>query len=165
MCTKIHFRNAFKLQKHIALLLLFLILYFSVEPLSILNPSLLSSSTDKSQGRVLCKLGQARCIRSSQSMLLLTSAFCTMDIVADIRDLYKDNKWREIVARYHDHPERNKVLWVYPSEENFSFVKNCLAELRCDRIVSIGCGSGLLEWMIIQATGNTYYLFIFTCLL
>ncbi|XP_022826116.1 uncharacterized protein LOC111356103 [Spodoptera litura] len=86
-------------------------------------------------------------------MLLLTSAFYTMDIVADIQDLYKDNKWREIVARYHDHPERNKVLWVYPSEGNFSFVENCLAELGCDRIVSIGCGSGLLEWMITQATG------------
>ncbi|XP_021195543.3 uncharacterized protein LOC110380015 [Helicoverpa armigera] len=76
-----------------------------------------------------------------------------MDIVADITELYKENNWKEIVHRYHDHPDRNKVLWVYPSEENFEFVKNCLAELSCERVVSVGCGSGLLEWMITEATG------------
>ncbi|KAJ8724613.1 hypothetical protein PYW08_016087 [Mythimna loreyi] len=76
-----------------------------------------------------------------------------MDIVAAITDLYKDSNWKEIVHRYHDHPERNKLLWVYPSENDFSFVKKCLQELQCDRIVSIGCGTGLLEWMITEATG------------
>ncbi|CAB3246978.1 unnamed protein product [Arctia plantaginis] len=76
-----------------------------------------------------------------------------MDIVPSITDLYKENNWKEIVHKYHDHPDRNKLLWVYPSEENFEFLKLCLNNLCCDRIFSVGCGSGLLEWMVTQATG------------
>ncbi|KAG6441639.1 hypothetical protein O3G_MSEX002012 [Manduca sexta] len=75
------------------------------------------------------------------------------DIVNSVLELYKDSKWRDIVDRYHDHPERNKLLWVYPSGENFQFLKQCLEDLLCTNIVSIGCGSGLLEWIMSQATG------------
>ncbi|CAG9787436.1 unnamed protein product [Diatraea saccharalis] len=75
------------------------------------------------------------------------------NLVNDVIVLYKDKKWRDIVEKYHDHPERNKLLWVYPSENNFRFIKECLQQLGCDKIMSVGCGSGLLEWMITQATG------------
>lgn len=87
------------------------------------------------------------------------SSSLTMDLVSSITDLYKENNWKEIVHKYHDHPDRNKLLWVYPSEENFEFIKKSLVELKCDRIVSVGCGSGLLEWMITEATGKYYVLY------
>lgn len=68
--------------------------------------------------------------------------------------LHKTKNWRDIIQNYHDHPERNKLLWVYPSEENLDFLKKSLADLKCDNILSIGCGSGLLEWIIGEATGE-----------
>lgn len=81
-----------------------------------------------------------------------------MDIVSSITDLYKENNWKEIIHKYHDHPDRNKLLWVYPSEENFEFMKKCLNNLCCSRILSVGCGSGLLEWIITQATGKFIFI-------
>ncbi|XP_046967431.1 uncharacterized protein LOC124535300 [Vanessa cardui] len=75
------------------------------------------------------------------------------DIVENVTSLYKQGDWKTIVANYRNHPQRNKVLWVYPTEENFEFIANCMVELKCQTILSIGCGSGLLEWMITEATG------------
>ena len=76
------------------------------------------------------------------------------NIVEEVISLYKQKDWRTIIRTYYNHPDRNKLLWVFPTEENFEFIANCMIELQCDRIVSIGCGSGLLEWMITEATGE-----------
>ncbi|XP_026759913.3 uncharacterized protein LOC128202632 [Galleria mellonella] len=75
------------------------------------------------------------------------------NFVVTVVDLYKEKKWREIVDRCHDHPERNKLLWVFPSEANLRFLTECLVELGCNGVLSIGCGSGLLEWILSEATG------------
>ncbi|XP_045535374.1 uncharacterized protein LOC106711810 [Papilio machaon] len=74
-------------------------------------------------------------------------------LVNSILNLYKERNWRSIVSEYHDHPERSKLLWVFPDEKNFEFLRDCVIENGCDSIISVGCGSGLLEWMIIEATG------------
>ncbi|RVE44316.1 hypothetical protein evm_011040 [Chilo suppressalis] len=75
------------------------------------------------------------------------------EFVNDVIMLYKEKKWKDIVEKYHDHPQRNKLLWVFPGEVNLRFIEECLHQLGCDKILSIGCGSGLLEWIITQATG------------
>jgi hypothetical protein len=80
------------------------------------------------------------------------------DLVDDVMKLYKMRNWREITDRYHNHPARNKLLWVYPSVDNFQFMKNCLGSLGCDNVLSIGCGCGLLEWMTTEATGDSLIL-------
>ncbi|CAK1579038.1 unnamed protein product [Parnassius mnemosyne] len=74
-------------------------------------------------------------------------------LVNSILNLYKNKNWKAIVSRYHDHPDRSKLLWVFPTEENFAFLRDSVLDLGCDGILSIGCGSGLLEWMITEATG------------
>ncbi|KAM3956309.1 uncharacterized protein ACR2FA_009761 [Aphomia sociella] len=75
------------------------------------------------------------------------------NLVNSVVDLYKERKWREIVEKCHDHPDRNKLLWVFPSAKNLDFMSECMRELKCDRVLSIGCGSGLLEWILTEATG------------
>ncbi|XP_063373716.1 uncharacterized protein LOC134661525 [Cydia amplana] len=75
------------------------------------------------------------------------------NIVNHILCLHKQGKWKEICDSFHDHPDRSKVLWVFPSEENFAFIGDSVREMGCDRVLSVGCGSGLLEWMITRATG------------
>ncbi|CAK1543808.1 unnamed protein product [Leptosia nina] len=72
--------------------------------------------------------------------------------VTSVLDLYQKGDWKNIVETYNKYPGRNKLLWVFPSEENFVFIRKTLKMLSCDRVLSIGCGSGLLEWMIFKAT-------------
>lgn len=76
--------------------------------------------------------------------------------------LYRLGKWKEIVEKYHDHKDRNKLLWVFPSEDNFEFLKECLKEFKCKGVASVGCGSGLLEWMLQKATGSKEFYFIYS---
>lgn len=83
------------------------------------------------------------------------------NLVNEIVELHKEKKWREIVEKYHDHPDRNKILWVFPSEDNFEFLRRTLKELQCNELLSIGCGSGLLEWMIKEATGGCNIISLF----
>lgn len=73
----------------------------------------------------------------------------------EVTALCKEKKWREIGDMFHEHPDRNKLLWVFPSEENFRFLAECVKELGCEKVLSIGCGSGLLEWMFTEATGES----------
>ncbi|OWR53093.1 hypothetical protein KGM_204103 [Danaus plexippus plexippus] len=79
------------------------------------------------------------------------------NMIDEVRRLYEDGNWRTIVRTYRDHPGRNRLLWVYPTEENFVFIKKYMEESKCANILSIGCGCGLLEWMIIAATGLQVY--------
>ncbi|KAJ2947299.1 hypothetical protein O0L34_g17016 [Tuta absoluta] len=76
-----------------------------------------------------------------------------MNDLENILELHRQGNWQEIAENYHDHPDRSKLLWVFPSVKNFRFLQQCMEELNCDSILSIGCGSGLLEWMITEATG------------
>ncbi|XP_023948290.1 uncharacterized protein LOC112053193 [Bicyclus anynana] len=75
------------------------------------------------------------------------------DIITSVTELYKQKNWKAIVEIYREHPERNKLLWVFPTEENFHFITQYMEELKCSEILSVGCGSGLLEWIITEATG------------
>ena len=47
-----------------------------------------------------------------------------------------------------------RYLWIRPSEDNLQFIKDEALKNGCLQIISIGCGSGLLEWLIHQATGK-----------
>jgi hypothetical protein len=47
-----------------------------------------------------------------------------------------------------------RYLWVRPSEDNLQFIKQQIVKAGCCQLVSIGCGSGLLEWLIHAATGK-----------
>ena len=47
-----------------------------------------------------------------------------------------------------------RYLWIRPSEDNLEFIKEETVKSGCLQIISIGCGSGLLEWLIHKATGK-----------
>lgn len=50
--------------------------------------------------------------------------------------------------------EKSKYLWAWPTVECFEWLQKRLIENDVERILSIGCGSGLLEWLISQTTGT-----------
>nr|CAG4651744.1 EOG090X04EN [Triops cancriformis] len=58
------------------------------------------------------------------------------------------------ILDYYEHGFYDeKFLWVVPSEKLFRFLKQQLDDREIDRLVSIGCGSGLLEWLLGRLTG------------
>ncbi|KAI4467681.1 rna helicase [Holotrichia oblita] len=63
--------------------------------------------------------------------------------------LYKQNKWKEILELENGHTDAfaKNILWVWPSLENFDFIKRLIIETGLIGLISIGCGCGLLEWM------------------
>ncbi|XP_018576582.1 uncharacterized protein LOC108915102 [Anoplophora glabripennis] len=75
--------------------------------------------------------------------------------LSTVLELYRENKWEEILKlnEHSDDPTALNLLWVWPSEKNLNFIKTVLNEYNLDGIVSIGCGCGLLEWIINKSTG------------
>lgn len=64
------------------------------------------------------------------------------------------NDWYGIIEAGKDFSveERSKFLWAWPSVECFQWLKRILNANHIDHILSIGCGSGLLEWLINKTT-------------
>lgn len=46
--------------------------------------------------------------------------------------------------------ERSRYLWAWPDNNILKLLKHELQKLSIKRILSVGCGSGLLEWIIQQ---------------
>ncbi|XP_060516542.1 uncharacterized protein LOC132696025 [Cylas formicarius] len=77
-------------------------------------------------------------------------------ILDDIISLHKAKKWEAILKlrnEHCDHLSALKILWVWPSTTNLTFLKNVMWNYNMKGVISLGCGCGLLEWIIEQATG------------
>lgn len=82
------------------------------------------------------------------------------DFVDDVVCLHNEGNWKEILKlsdKYDDSVTR-KLLWVWISEENLFFLKRVLDEFVIKTIVSVGCGCGLLEWILHKYCGKNIYL-------
>lgn len=76
------------------------------------------------------------------------------NIDSNIITLYKEGKWKEIVD---NHNGENKLSWVIPSSANIKFIETILLENSLNGIISVGCGTGLLEWIIKESLGNRFF--------
>ncbi|XP_017772468.1 PREDICTED: uncharacterized protein LOC108559633 isoform X2 [Nicrophorus vespilloides] len=70
-------------------------------------------------------------------------------------DLYRAKDWRSIVLlnEHSNNEAALRLLWVWPSLENVEFIRRTLCESNLSGMISIGCGCGLLEWILQEATG------------
>nr|CAI5823481.1 unnamed protein product [Callosobruchus analis] len=71
--------------------------------------------------------------------------------------LSREGSWREVLKlnEKSDKIEARKLLWVWPSEDNLWFIRDAVVAFKCAGVISIGCGCGLLEWIIQKSTGLT----------
>lgn len=93
--------------------------------------------------------------------------------LSTVLELYREDKWEKILKlnELSDNSSALKLLWVWPSEANLNFIKTILNVYNLDGIVSIGCGCGLLEWIINRSTGkysliitdHTHICIVFLC--
>lgn len=49
--------------------------------------------------------------------------------------------------------ERSKFLWAWPTVDCLNWMKRLFQENGIENILSIGCGSGLLEWIVSNSSG------------
>ena len=76
--------------------------------------------------------------------------------IAKIREILSiTGEWQAIIQLYEQGSVDTRILWYQPSFEAVDFVKENLSFLRVQGVTSIGCGTGLLEWIIQLSTGKS----------
>lgn len=78
------------------------------------------------------------------------------DFINNVNDLYRNNRWSDIVELdvRADDTVAHCLLWVWPSVDNLRFIETATKLFNKQSIISIGCGSGLLEWLVHSGTGK-----------
>ncbi|XP_062540197.1 uncharacterized protein LOC134208145 [Armigeres subalbatus] len=63
--------------------------------------------------------------------------------------------WKKVIDQGQALPfeTRVKYLWLWPLQSDLERIEESLHRFGITRILSIGCGTGLLEWLITVATG------------
>lgn len=85
----------------------------------------------------------------------MTSSSTTIDLEQHLCKLSAMENWQgviEICASFST-DEKTKFLWAWPTVECLTFLRSHVSVNCIKAILSIGCGSGLLEWMIQQSCG------------
>lgn len=74
----------------------------------------------------------------------------------ELIDLVRHGKWRNVLRLRENYSinECRRFLWAWPTEDSLDILKQTLIKARICTLLSIGCGSGLLEWIIHQKTGE-----------
>lgn len=80
-------------------------------------------------------------------------------LLDNVLEMYKKKNWKGILDLNPDpdNEEVQKILWVWPNEANLNFLQKALVRFKVRRIISIGCGCGLLEWIIGEYTSKFYF--------
>lgn len=86
---------------------------------------------------------------------------CENLLLLKVLELYKKNDWKSVIELNKDSDlnEAQKILWVWPDESNLKFINKVLNDHNISGVVSLGCGCGLLEWIIQTYTGMVLFFF------
>lgn len=74
----------------------------------------------------------------------------------ELLKLFHRGEWRSVIElrdRF-SRKEMNRSLWAWPTFQSLDSLRKVLVRHRCQRVLSIGCGSGLLEWLLQSASGS-----------
>ncbi|XP_063987193.1 uncharacterized protein LOC135167676 [Diachasmimorpha longicaudata] len=74
-------------------------------------------------------------------------------VESQISSLWREGKWEDIINFGKSwNYEAWRILWVWPSMNDLDWIKEIILEHQVQGIISVGCGTGLLEWIIQQCT-------------
>jgi len=83
-----------------------------------------------------------------------------------LREIYyltdgASGNWRKLLALGDclDQQLKRKLLWMWPTSVDLDYFNQLLSMHNIHRILSIGCGSGLLEWLMTASGGRKVSMF------
>lgn len=78
-----------------------------------------------------------------------------LSLEENLLSLTSNGQWQEVLDLESSYPleEKTKFLWAWPNIHALNVMQNILNENGVKSILSIGCGSGLLEWIIYKSIG------------
>lgn len=81
-------------------------------------------------------------------------ASSNIDLEQHLCELSAMENWQGVIdiCATFSADEKSKFLWAWPTADCLKFLRSHLIENGIEAILSIGCGSGLLEWMIRQSS-------------
>lgn len=67
----------------------------------------------------------------------------------------KLNDWKSALKLRDNCPDNIAVhfLWCWPTEDCLKYFKTVLDSLKIQFVLSVGCGTGLLEWIFKESLG------------
>lgn len=70
--------------------------------------------------------------------------------------LVAGGRWPSVCAlgERYERSERSRYLWAWPTRRGIRTLGLTLRRLDCEHVLSIGCGAGLLEWLLQQSCGE-----------
>lgn len=73
----------------------------------------------------------------------------------------KLNDWKSVLKLRENcsHDVAVHFLWVWPTENCLSYIGKILDDMKIKSVLSIGCGTGLLEWILKESLGDRYFNF------
>lgn len=77
----------------------------------------------------------------------------------DIISLYNAQKWEEIAALSSttDDFRTCRLSWVLPDISDLCWINKIIQKYNLTKIASIGCGCGLLEWLLQKYSGKPLF--------
>jgi len=61
--------------------------------------------------------------------------------------------WQGIIELYEQGMVDTNILWYQPCFDAINFLRDSLLHFSVKSVTSVGCGTGLLEWLISLSTG------------
>lgn len=79
------------------------------------------------------------------------------NIDENILSLYNAQKWEEIAALSFasSNPKSSRLSWVLPDISDLYWINDIIRKYNLSGVASIGCGCGLLEWLLQKCSGKS----------
>lgn len=73
----------------------------------------------------------------------------------ELNELIAKKDWRKILKLSENYGMEitTEVLWVFPTESSLKYLQSVLKSYSITNILSVGCGSGLLEMIMMMSLG------------
>lgn len=77
----------------------------------------------------------------------------------DVRECVKKSDWRQILrlSQTYGTDVTSEVLWTFPTDYCLTYQKAIWKSFGIVNVLSVGCGSGLLEFILHESMGTGFY--------
>lgn len=93
--------------------------------------------------------------------MVIDSITLRENFLSDVKELVNKKDWRRIVqlTKKYEIAVTSEFLWTFPTEYCLHYLKALWKSFHITNVLSIGCGSGLLEFVMRESMGKSSNIF------